>query len=36
MRIDHCFLGDCRNSMREMLASGYAGKTRQRGLVLES
>ena len=26
MRIDHCFLGDCRNSMREMLASGYAGK----------
>lgn len=25
MKLDYCFLGDCRASMREMLASGYAG-----------
>lgn len=26
MNIDHCFLGDCRQSMRKMIADGYAGK----------
>lgn len=25
MKLDHCFLGDCRSSMRQMLADGYAG-----------
>lgn len=26
MKIDYCFLGDCRDTMRDMLSSGYAGK----------
>lgn len=26
VKTDHCLLGDCRDSMRKMLASGYAGK----------
>lgn len=26
MRLNHCLVGDCRESMRQMLADGYAGK----------
>lgn len=26
MKVDHCFVGDCRESMRRMIADGYAGQ----------